>query len=477
MEKTNSLGIFADKETITVVFDANAAGGHSAVSSFSIAFDDQDKTEVIAKASERIKDSKIAFSSCYAAINCGYYNQFKVKSRFNTLKQIAQTVKFDAEELMAVDITEKAVAYSVDGLQAESADLTLYGADKEHLKRILDDINGLGVDPITIEPDIVCLGRFFKHTIINRDTDFDGAMVVVVDNVRCYFIVYNENNTTVSGRSFIVSDITDKQSVISQQLKLSMAAMGTNNKISKIYLADITGTVAKEQLTEQSGCKIFSVDLKQELSKLGVKSEDENCIGYAAAFGAAIAGKIDRVDFRRDFSPYQGKRQILEKMLKILSISVSVLLITLVLFFQIKAWQKSADTNKLEKSIISDVSKVISKSRLNSRESIINILKRELIKIKDQKSGKLTLESGSIEAKLNFVLEVINTTPANTDLNIQTIDITSRTIRITGDTNSSNSTLQFFEAIKKHQQLTIDERFSKTSGNRNTFRVGMTVKD
>jgi hypothetical protein len=72
-----------------------------------------------------------------------------------------------------------------------------------------------------------------------------------------------------------------------------------------------------------------------------------------------------------------------------------------------------------------------------------------------------------------MVLEAFNKCAAQTNLNIDSISITARTISITGDTSSRANTLQLFDAIRQ-SKLDILQQNLDAKGGRDNFSITVT---
>jgi hypothetical protein len=73
------------------------------------------------------------------------------------------------------------------------------------------------------------------------------------------------------------------------------------------------------------------------------------------------------------------------------------------------------------------------------------------------------------------VLEAFNNCAAQTNLNIDSISISTKSMSITGDTSGRKNTLKLFEAIKK-SNLEILQQGLDTEGGRDSFRITVEPK-
>ena len=82
------------------------------------------------------------------------------------------------------------------------------------------------------------------------------------------------------------------------------------------------------------------------------------------------------------------------------------------------------------------------------------------------------MDPKSISAKAALVLEALHSCAAQTDLNIDQITLTARSITLSGDTSSRSNTLKVFSAMKK-MGLTLLKNDYSEKGQRNTFSLAV----
>jgi hypothetical protein len=204
-----------------------------------------------------------------------------------------------------------------------------------------------------------------------------------------------------------------------------------------------------------------------------ITADCADTVDFAIAYGAALvhSDKAHRANFRDDFNPYQGKKLKLQKMLKFAAVSVTALLITIGLYLQIQLVGIKRDSNSLRSKFSKDYS-AVSLDKLSEDDSLRDAarkLDRLLRRIEAEKKGLITDEK-SISSKLTLVLSAFNKCAEQTNLNIDTITITTRDITIIGDTSSRQNTIKFFEKIVESGLERVQERYV-LKGNRDTFTL------
>jgi hypothetical protein len=267
-------------------------------------------------------------------------------------------------------------------------------------------------------------------------------------------------------RSFLVDPSQDKTAVLTRQLPLTLAqhsSRSPDRPVTSLYIAGVTEGIDTELLAERTSLCIEMVSLTQICSLEPPAFEDAHAeFGFAVAYGLALGEltKAKKYDFRQDFNPYQGKKMILQKTLRLLSVSLTVLLLAAGIFFQLKIFRKNNYIDRLNENLRKDYSSVMFGKKPPPAEPIASKLKREYNRI----------------LKLTFLFEAISNAPSSINLNIHTISLTAKTIRVIGDTKGRKSTLALFKAIKEHPKLKVSQQNLKQSGNRDTFTITLDPK-
>jgi hypothetical protein len=196
----------------------------------------------------------------------------------------------------------------------------------------------------------------------------------------------------------------------------------------------------------------------------------------AAGAAAGVLVKGEKVDFRPFFLPYQGKRAILEKTIKMLSVSMAVLFIAVGIFLHLWYYRTNNDRNRLKEKFRAEYAIAMTGAKFTKGSEAVRKLKSEINRIKDVKSGLLsTAGEDSVEARLTFLFEALNGVPKDVDVEIEKIAITTKTMNITGST-SSRGYLQLFAAVDKHPKLTRGQSSYQSKDNRDHFRLTIELK-
>jgi hypothetical protein len=114
--------------------------------------------------------------------------------------------------------------------------------------------------------------------------------------------------------------------------------------------------------------------------------------------------------------------------------------------------------------------------KLPDRTSPVKKLDSELRRVRDVKSGLSSITGEeSISSKLTLVLEAFNNCAAATNLEIDSVSITAKSISVDGSTSSRTNTLKLFEAVSKGGLEILQQRLS-TSGARDDFTITVMPK-
>ncbi len=204
-------------------------------------------------------------------------------------------------------------------------------------------------------------------------------------------------------------------------------------------------------------------------------------VDYAIAYGAALtlSEKGHRVNFRDDFSPFQGKKLKTQQALKFAAISVTILLIAVGLFFQAKLMSKNKGNRKLRAKFAQNYSAVMLGQKLDKKTKPVEAVRKlrgELGRIRKAKSGLTDIRGEeSISSKLTLVLTAFNKCAKQTDLNIKSITIATRDIIITGDTSNRQSTEKFFDTVRKNGLEILRPNY-EIKGGRDNFSITVVPK-
>jgi hypothetical protein len=472
MEERNCLGMYLSKHTAAAVLLSARASGPAVLDYFSVSSDrnDEQSRSLASIVAQKIVAGGRSFNEMAVAIDCALLTQHDVHSEFTDTKQIAQTVRFDAEEALAADATELAIAFNITGTDQTGSDLTVFTANRQLLTDILDDLQAVNLDPAVIEPDIVCLERFFRH-YLNLSGN-DNPILTIFSQQSCYIIINPaQSQNAPIARSFLVGSSQDKTTVLATQIPLTLASLKLTRPVTSLLIAGRTEPIDYNEVAQRTGLEVQTIDLPKPEST-GQDSADAQAADaeFAIAYGSALSEliKTPKADFRRDFAPYMGRKLILQKTLRLISVSITILMLVIGAYFQLKVFRQNNYTNRLDEKMRENYSTVMFGKNPPAQEPIPSRLKREYSTLLKREKG-LIGDTESIPAKLTLIFEAINKSPEKIGLHIETITITDKAIRISGDTNKRSGTLSLFNTFKKKNLKILQQNL--TQKGRDTFTI------
>jgi len=410
-----------------------------------------------------------------AAVRSSVINQYDLHSEFTDPRQIESTIRFDAEEAAATDASSLAVTFAITASGSTGSDISVYTADRQTLTDILLDLQGAGLDPTVLEPDAICLARAMERTGLLSAA---GKIFLLIFGRACFLLVPQGDGFAPKVRTFLLPDDTDKTAALSRQTILSVAVLPAASDIKTLVLVNSGRDIDAAEMSKRTGMQVEQLELSGQLNlQTPYDLPAEQIDGFLFACGSAMAltGRGHCADFRRDFMPYQGRRRLLQKSLKVVSVSLTILFVMLGLYFQTRAIRMNNYTSQLHQRLNEDYTAAMYGKTPPSSEPVGSRLRRELMRVKQlQQYG---LDESAVTARLTYVLEAINDSPKSVDVNIKTITISERTISLIGDTDSRKSTLELRGAIVKHRKLEISNERLNPTGNRDEFVISLKIKE
>ncbi len=484
MEQNNCLGIYLSNNRATAVLLSGRSSHPEVLRCFSVqdeagsASQDRNRqsNSLAAQIAQTLAAESLRYGEVAVSLDCALYTQHNLHSNFTEHKQIANTITFDAEEALARDAMDMALTFIVTGTDSTGSDTTIFAADRAILNGMLDGLQAANLDPTAIEPDILCLARFLEQNFsAPKDTN---ALFVVLADQSCHIIKPQDHPCGPLVRSFIISASQNKTTVLAREIPLTLAAMNLQEPVDMLFLAGQTDQLDTKALSETTGIATQTIDLTALIET--DKNPLADCasqVEFAMACGAAIA-EIKRIktnDFRRSFAPYQGKRMILQRALRATSIFVSISMIALGLYFQLKVVRMNDYIRGLDKNLRRDYAKVMYGREPRNNMSILRQLDRAHNKVERIKKGGAFGDEGSVPAKLTYMLEAINKSPKNIDLKVSSVGVTTTAMSLIGDTNGRPSTTALYNSFKAHKKL--DPIISyRERANRDAFTITLDLK-
>ncbi len=476
MESHNYLGIHISRESATVVCVGGQDRSVLGCFSVSLASDREkklstDMSDMARLIADGLSERDLSYVEAVVALDCSLFMQHSIHSEFTDRKQISQTVKFDTEESLSSDISEVAVAFKVLSSDESGSQLNVLTAQREVLSAILLGLQASGIDPVNIEPDVDSLSRFAVDNVSVPDES--RRIIGFLSDRSGYLISILGSDRQPSVRAFLVGGKQDRNRVLSSQIPLTIATVGSVDGIS---VFDSRGQVDVLGLGERLGIGVDQIETDvvscKEVEKV---SECGDRVSFAVAYGAACShfDKGEIANFRDDFMPFEGKKRRMEKTLKFLSVSVSILMISLGIFVTSQLLGVNKYRGELREKFAPEYTAIMRKKDL---PKTFTIAARDLRRLEGRiQKAAVPGGGGEITTKLVSILTAINTTAKKTKIRIDSISVSGRSIILNGDTSSEKSTLAFRAAIKSANLGEITEKFDSTQTGRHSFKIMITT--
>ncbi len=474
MESQNRLGIYINKYTATVV-GIHVKGHQRVIQGSFMVTADQDGNEYLSVLAQRIvegcAEKKLKYNEIAVAVDCSLFMQHQVHSDFIQPKQIGSTIRFDTEEVIATDISTMALAFQIMASNDKGSDLCVFTAQQQDLSDMILALQGRGMDPVYVAPDVSCLGIYIHHYRPASSQSLQG-LFGVLSHTHGYFLRGTDTGHVLPVRAFMVGQSKSRTDILSREAFTTVAS-SAGRAVGTLTVFDAQGAVDTEQLAQRLSLEVTAAEWFQT-SGAGPEAlaRGEDPVEYAVALGAALLyeEKGNAVNFRSDFMPHQGKRLRLHSAIRWAAISVAVLLAALGIRLQLKQMLLKSNVNALEAKLGEDFKIVMGRNMTQGRNPVKE-LERTLNELKNRNSGKIELDQESVPNRLALVLKAFNNAlEQGTDLIIESIDISTKTIGIVGNTPNRSSTLKFYDAIRSNAlQIVKDSMDDK--GGRSTFRI------
>lgn len=456
MERQNHLGIYLSKDRATVVCLAPGSRDRSIQGCFSVSIEDpaeQNPHTLAGLIAQGCAERELQFAEAAVALDCALFMQHDVHSGLNDPKQIAATVRFDTEETLAMDISDLAIASRIASSSEKGSELTVFTAQRKILTDVLVALQGHHIDPMTMEPDVHCLSRFIRQNVPPPESPEGRTLFGILSRRRGYFVALSRSHHTGSVRTFLVGPTQDREALLTREALTSSTLAHDGEPVNSLRILDVLDSVDHHRIGNKLGLGADTIDLLGSLEiEPQIVAECGDAVEFAIACGAALAhvDKAETIDFRSDFMPYQGKKIRLQKTLRFLSISVTVLLLAVGLYTQMQLFQRNKERNQIRKKLEAQYTAAMFNKKPPAGSKPTDKLASELRRIRDVESGRLSITGEeSISSKLTRVLEAFNKCAAETNLNVDSVTVTPRTTVVSGDTSGRANTLKFFDAVRK----------------------------
>ena len=481
MESRNCLGIYLRKDRATVVCFTSQGRENRLRGCFSVSVDatEQQGQQALAdRIAQVCAERGLKSATAAVALDCALFMQHTVHSDFCDFKKIATTVRFDTEEALATDVSDLAVAFRIASTDENGAHLDVFTAQRSVLSDILLSLQSNGIDPVAVVPDVYSLSRYINEGQTSLEAGRAAAVHALLSDSRGYFLGTPSSNGGPMMRAFLIGPSQDREALLSREAVITVALAGRDNPVEKLCVFDVCGGITARELSQRVSVKVDECDLAgmRGLSA-GDGADSSNAVDFAIAYGAALpeSEKDKGISFRNDHMPYLGKKVRLQRAVRFLSISLTVLLLAAGVYAQTQFMSVKRYQTMLREKLEPDYLAVMPgvEKLPSTMKEVVQKLRSDLRRLEAERGGQV--DPKSLSAKMKLVLQALNTCAAQADLNLDVVTLTAQSITVNGDTSGRPSTLKVFDSMEK-AGLTLQKTGYIQKGRRDTFTITMEPK-
>jgi len=429
---------------------------------------------LVRRLAEACAEQDMLSSDASVALDSSLFMQHNVHSAFSHANQIAQTIRFDTEEVVAADIGTMAVGFDVVRQQESGSQLNVFTAEHAILSDVVLTLQAFGIDPINIVPDVACLARAIPLRATQPSLERGGHLIGLLSQRNGYFLRSAEGGHVTPVRAFLVGKAKTKTALIGREAFATIAAQ-RGGAIDTLLVFDSGGGVDTAKLSAHLGIDCVEVDwFEQGGSAASAEEETPDPIDQAIAYGASLfAGeKSHTLNFRNDFMPHQGKRMRMENAMKWICVSLSILLLALGGRLQAKWFAKQNDIEQVREKLEKSYSAVMLGEKLPKNPTTsLGRVKRKLV---NTRKGLISVGDQSTAARLQLVLKAINNSYVKAGLQIDSVAI-AKQITIKGSARTNQGRLTFLGELQKVGLGTPTSNLPPTKKGRPPFSITLST--
>lgn len=481
MQSGNQLGIYLTKNRATVVCVASQGRDRKLLDCFSVGVEGEEATPqgLCDRIGRACGERKIRFSEAAVALDCASFMQHSVHSEFTDLRKIAATVRFDTEETLATDVSDVSVTFRVAWSDDEGSQLDVFTARRLILTDIIQGLQINNIDPVAIDPDVYCLSRYLLEHAAGQGESETATLYAVLSDSQGYLVVLSGQRELVNLRTMLIGPTQDRTSLLSREA-LMTAGLSAGNAVGKILAFDVRGELALQSVGERTGLPAQACELAAMAGVDSTQVADcPNMVDFALAYGAALglSDKVNSVNFRNDHMPFLGKKIRVQRSVRFLSISLTILFLSLGLFFHAQLLKENQNRQSLRSAFEPDYLAVMpgKKQLPDKMKTAVYDLKRAHQILVAEKTG-VGADQESVTARLTMVLQALNGCAERTGLDIDSINIAGSSIILNGATSGPTETNLLFETLAKQGFELGNQTLGGGDKDKGKFTVTLSVK-
>jgi hypothetical protein len=371
-----------------------------------------------------------------------------------------------------------AVAFRIASNDEEGAHLDVFTAQRPILTDIIQSLQVNGIDPVAIDPDVYCLSRYLIECAGGQEESENSTLYAVLSDCRGYLAVVSGQRELVTLRTFLIGSAQDRTSLLARET-LVTKALAAANPVGRVWAFDVTGELVLESMGEQTGLPSGRRDLGALAGiEPGEIADCPNVVDLVLAYGAALglSEKANSVNFRNDHMPFLGKKMRVQKAVRFLSISLTILLLAVGVFFHSQLLRENQNREALRAKFEPDyLAVMLGKTQLpDTMKQAVNDLEKTLRRLKAEKTG-VGMNQESISAKLTSVLHALNSCAKVTGLSVKSVKISETNIIISGATSSRRNTVNVLFPAMEKAGLKVTSQNVNIEGGQDSFSVTLST--
>jgi len=482
VQSGNRLGIYLRNHRATVVCLASQGRDQKLLDCFSVSAEDGESSwsALCDRIAQACRERKVRFTESAIALDCGAFMQHAVHSEFSDPRKVAATVRFDTEETLATDVSDVAVAFRIASTGEEGAQLNVFTARRAVLTEIIQHLQANGIDPVAIDPDVCCLSRYLlAYAGTPQGAAEGGTLYASLSDNRGYLVAVCGSGEVPTLRTFLIGAAQDRTSLLVREALVTTALAEATHPVGRLCVSDVSGELASQSVEERMGRPV------QECSLTALAGGEPktvaaaaNAVDFALAYGAALGleERASSINLRNDHLPFLGKKLRQQKAVRFLSISLTILLLAVGIFFHSQLLRENQHRAMLHAKFEPDYLAVMPgrKELPKTMKETVNNLERALRILRNERTG--TGDQGSVSGRMTQVLKALNSCAKQTGLAIDTITLTSSNTIIIGATTGRRSAVDLVLDALRKEGLEIGSTSITPEGEQDKFTVTLPVK-
>ena len=431
-------------------------------------------------------EKQFKFDDIAIALDCSIFMQHSVHSEFAGAKRVAQTVRFDTEEVLGTDASDVAIAFKISSADQHGSNLNVFTAPKKLLSELLAALSANNLDAVSVEPDASALSRFLCHGVsLPQNTH---PMFCLLSQKNGYFVtpltlpwLGVSPMAPAEMRTFLLGKPTNRTDLLTREIRMTIAQLGSAVSVNRLEVFDAAGAINCDQIAKNLTTHAELIDIVGPARlPASVLPNCPDIVEFAIAYGAAIwkLNLPETINWRNDFMPYQGGKLRLQNALKLLSVAVTILMFAIGVFGFMHTLQVKKDRAMVREKFAKDYAAfMFGQTMPDKSKEAVRRLDTARRRIKDTQKGSISFSGDeAVAGKLTLVLQAFNKCASATGLNIELVTITDKSITISGDTSSSENILKVFDALKQTNLNILQQSISSTADGRGAFNVTVEPK-